>query len=1063
MGPATKKNRIKQFEGENFEQWKYRVEIFLDMEGLKEMLTSNVVPEAAADKIDWEKNNKKTKAYLVSFIADTYLEYVRDKNTAEEMWSCLVASFSKRGAASQNYLRRCLLNMKYEEGTQMREHFQRFDECVRELKSSGATLSDADLVSHMFLTLPSSFDALTRALENMSPAELTLDVLKSRLLSDEQKRSCRDKFDNNVSEAAAFASQQIKKKRKYNVRCFKCGKRGHLKMDCRSEKQSSEAQIATSSKENYSVCFMASFGKTGRINNESVWILDSGSSDHLINEEFFNNSYILNSPLKINVAKEDQSMNATKVGSVKAISKVESEKIAIDIKQVYYVPDLRNNLLSVKSLTRSGIEVLFSYNVATLKKNGQIVGVAKLKNDLYELQLEIVRPSANSCLKIDKMKDTWHRRLGHLNQQYVYKLQQHKMVDGMGIVQREIDFCEFCVQGKQCHLPFSGTRSSTKRPLERIHCDVCGPINPISYDGKKYFVTFMDDYTHFTVVFLIQAKSDVFKYFKEYEEMASAKFGAKIHIFRSDLGKEFFSNEQMAYYKSKGIQLESNVAYTPELNGVAERFNRTVVEKARTMLLESKLSKEMWSEAILTATYLINRSPTAALKENTTPAEKWYGVKPNLNKLRIFGCQAFVLIPKPKRKSKMDAKSKVCLMLGYSPNGYRLWDQELSKVIIARDVIFNELQLPGSAAKTVDNENLTDFDTCSNIISIFQQEGDIEVRNAQDIDIQNDENLTASDDEFFDPGSEGEVSSALPSQSERPAEDVQVPRRSDRERRLPGKYHDYDMSCSAFSACYNFTEAPEDYKSIKSHPECEKWELAVQDEIKSLINNKTWEVCDHPKNIQPLRSKWVLKIKNDKHGNVQKYKARLVAKGFMQKQGRDFQETFAPVAKLATIRIVLAVANKKKYMCHQMDVKTAFLNGFLDEDVYMYPPEGFEVDSGKLCKLKKSLYGLKQSPRCWNIRFNNFILKLNFIRSNHDYCVYVRVSGKEVTYVILYVDDLLIIGNNSKTIETIKNLLANEFEMSDLGRLDYFLGMSIEQSTETGKIFISQEQAISSL
>lgn len=124
------------------------------------------------------KKQQENKGLSGCFIADTYLEYVRDKNTAEEMWSCLVASFSKRGAASQNYLRRCLLNMKYEEGTQMREHFQRFDECVRELKSSGATLSDADLVSHMFLTLPSSFDALTTALENMSPAELTLDVLK---------------------------------------------------------------------------------------------------------------------------------------------------------------------------------------------------------------------------------------------------------------------------------------------------------------------------------------------------------------------------------------------------------------------------------------------------------------------------------------------------------------------------------------------------------------------------------------------------------------------------------------------------------------------------------------------------------------------------------------------------------------------------------------------------------------------------------------------------------------------------------------------------------------------
>lgn len=218
---------------------------------------------------------------------------MRDKNTAEEMWSCLIASFSKRGAASQNYLRRCLLNMKYEEGTP-RNHFQRFDECVRELKSSGVTLCDADLVSHMFLTLPSSFDALTTALENMSPTELTLDVLKSRLLSDEHKRSGREKFDTSLSEAAAVVGQQEKKKRKFNGHCFKCGKRSHLKSDCRSEKQSSEAQMATSSKEDHSVCFMTSIaGRANRANNISVWIFDSGSSDHLINEDYFVKLYVL--------------------------------------------------------------------------------------------------------------------------------------------------------------------------------------------------------------------------------------------------------------------------------------------------------------------------------------------------------------------------------------------------------------------------------------------------------------------------------------------------------------------------------------------------------------------------------------------------------------------------------------------------------------------------------------------------------------------------------------------------------------------------------------------------
>ena len=181
--------------------------------------------------------------------------------------------------------------------------------------------------------------------------------------------------------------------------------------------------------------------------------------------------------------------------------------------------------------------------------------------------------------------------------------------------------------------------------MERIHSDVCGPIDPTAWDGSRYFVSFIDDFSHFGILYNIKNKSDVFSKFVEYEAQVSAQFGCAISKLTVDQGREYCSNNQIGWYKKKGIQLETTVSYSPQQNGVAERFNRTVVEKVRTMMIESETPKRLWCEAVLTSVYLINRSPTRALKEGITPAKLWYGTKPDVSKLRTFGCKAYAWVP----------------------------------------------------------------------------------------------------------------------------------------------------------------------------------------------------------------------------------------------------------------------------------------------------------------------------------------------------------------------------------------------------------------------------------
>ena len=204
-------------------------------------------------------------------------------------------------------------------------------------------------------------------------------------------------------------------------------------------------------------------------------------------------------------------------------------------------------------------------------------------------------------------------------------------------------------------------------------------------------------------------------------------------------------------------------------------------------------------------------------------------------------------------------------------------------------------------------------------------------------------------------------------------------------------------------------DEPVTYAEAMMDLDSEKWQSAMQSERESMGDNQVWNLVDPPDGVKTIECKWIYKKKKDMDGNVHIYKARLVAKGFRQVQGVDYDETFSPVVMLKSIWIILAIAAYFNYEIWQMDVKTTFLNGNLTEDVYMMHPEGF-VDLknvGKVCKLQKSIYGLKQASRSWNICFDEVVKGFGFIKNKEEACVYKKVSGSSVVFLILYVDDIL--------------------------------------------------------
>ncbi|KFM56508.1 Copia protein, partial [Stegodyphus mimosarum] len=235
------------------------------------------------------------------------------------------------------------------------------------------------------------------------------------------------------------------------------------------------------------------------------------------------------------------------------------------------------------------------------------------------------------------------------------------------------------------------------------------------------------------------------------------------------------------------------------------------------------------------------------------------------------------------------------------------------------------------------------------------------------------------------------------------------------------------------------SENPSTYFEALSSNESDLWLEAMKEEIKALHENETWELVERPKGSKVINCRWVLRKKFNPDGTVERHKARLVAKGYAQKAGFDYDETFSPVARYDTVRAVLAVAAKENLYMQQFDVKTAFLYGTLKEEVFMTQPEGFNDNSGRVCKLHKSLYGLKQAPRCWNQCFVNFMKDQVPEVSTADPCLFIRHRTAKKLLVVIYVDDGLAAGTDKVEVEEFMSQLSHAFQITR-GSLNQFLG-----------------------
>lgn len=363
----------------------------------------------------------------------------------------------------------------------------------------------------------------------------------------------------------------------------------------------------------------------------------------------------------------------------------------IRIEQVLYVPEFKQNLISVKQMDKKGYQIDIQNGSVTVKKSGQKFAEGHMddrtKGELYILHGSPEKKEEYKCgfssKKTSGKKQLWHERLGHISEAGMDVMESKEAVIGLDLKKKErLSFCESCQHGKQIMDPFSKEGRRAMEPLELVHSDVCGPMNVTSLAGNKYFLTFVDDFSRHTTVFFMKNKSEVFKHFKTYLAEAERATGKKLKILRSDNGKEYVNSSLERLLEEKGIGHQLTAPYTPQQNGVAERANRTIVEMARTMLNHARLPKKFWSEAVNTAVYMKNRLPTKAL-DGKTPYELVWSHRPTVRYFRVFGCDAFSQVPYQQR-SKFDSKSQKLIFLGYEKyrKAYRLWDEDKQKLVV---------------------------------------------------------------------------------------------------------------------------------------------------------------------------------------------------------------------------------------------------------------------------------------------------------------------------------------------------------------------------------------------
>ncbi|GJU78372.1 retrovirus-related pol polyprotein from transposon TNT 1-94 [Tanacetum coccineum] len=652
--------------------------------------------------------------------------------------------------------------------------------------------------------------------------------------------------------------------------------------------------------------------------------------------------------------------------------------------RVYYVEGQGHNLFFVRKFCDSDLEVAFRKHSCYVRDTD---GVELIKcsrgSNLYTISVEDMMKSSPICLlsKASKNKSwLWHRRLNHLNFGTINDLARKDLVRGLPRLKFEKDhLCSACQLGKsRKHTHSPKTENTNLEVLNTLHMDLCGPMQVQTINGNKYILVIVDDYSRFTWVKFLRSKDETTEFVIKFLKQIQVDLNKIVRYIRTDNGTEFVNQVLTQYYKSVSIFHQKSVPRTPQQNGIVERRNRTLVEAARTMLIFSKALMFLWAEVVATALLFVTLLMTARILENYNQqlilefsllSEPMAPIQLSTGPAPTFfmpGQISSGLVPNPVPAAPyvppINKELEILFQLMFDEYLEPPLIERLVSPALAVPVPVNSTATPSSTTIDQDAPSPSHSPSSSSLQSPRLHQGV-----AAGSTIIEDSPFAPVDNNLF-----VNVFALEPSSKASSSEDVS----STKSTHVTQPHHHLEK-WSKDHPLDNVIVEPKNFKSAITE-EC--WFQAMQDEIHEFDRLQVWELVPRPDYVMIIALKWIYKVKLDEYGDVLKNKARLVAKGYQQEEGIDFEESYAPVARIEAIRIFIANVASKNMTIYQMDVKTAFLNGELKGEVYVSQLEGF-IDPDHpthVYRLKKALYGLKQAPRAWYDTLSWFLLDNKF-------------------------------------------------------------------------------------
>lgn len=823
---------------------------------------------------------------------------------------------------------------------------------------------------------------------------------------------------------------------------------------------------------------------SGKINGP-IWILDTGATHHMTGQLDLLEDLHDVAPVSV-LLPAGENVISSQQGTIRLTS-------TLSIHHVYFIKGFHTNLISFGQLVTTNFlvgQVTDKLMILQDRTSRMLIGAGEREGEgLYRFR-GIETMSALQT-RVSDESVMWHRRLGHPSSRVT------GMIHGVRPLSNNNEIllrnCDVCLQAKQTRQCFPDSSNNAKAVFDLIHVDLWGPYRTTAFCGSRYFLTIVDDHSRAVWLYLLSDKSMVSRYLRDFFTMIERQFSKKVKSIRSDNGTEFMCLTR--FFQEQGILHETSCVYTPQQNGRVERKHRHILNVARALRFQASLPIDYWGECILTAGYLINRTPSPLL-HGLTPFEKLYGHAPSFTHLRVLGCLAYAHNI-DSRGDKFASRTRRCVFLGYpyGKKGWKLFDLDREIIFVSRDVIFREDIFP--FARHVSSSSVVPLLTpptqgiTDDVAALVDDQPDDSsppsLTPATSVVGDSSTPVNSSSPPLVPP-----VTVSLPQPDLEPTTTTSLlaPENAElgqgKRVKLPNvRLHDYHVgtvtvdstlspspsspapqlssgvlypisdydTCDYFSTNHrSFLVALSTHIEPRSFHEAMKyevWKSAMGSEMDALQRNHTWDLQELPPHKKALGSKWVFTIKLRSDGTIERHKARLVVLGNHQTEGIDYNDTFSPVAKMTTVRMFLDFASKKNHEVHQMDVHNAFLHGDLEEEVYMKIPQGFSSPGDtRVCRLRKSLYGLKQAPRCWFSKLVDALLKYGFSQTRSDYSLFIYSRNGVSLRILVYVDDLIISGNSPSEITAFKSYLSVCFYMKDLGFLKYFLGIEVARSQE---------------